>query len=294
MSTILLTGGTGFVGTHIRGRLTSHRVRLLVHRSGSDHRPNEELVHGDVTDITSLGDAAQGCDCVIHLVAIIDESDGRTFDSVIRAGTENMVAAAERASVPRFIHMSAMGAQANPAYPYLNAKKQAENAVTASNLDWTIFRPSVIFGPGDGFVNVLADLVRKAPILPVVGSGRSRFQPVAVDDIADAFARAVADPGTSGHIYELGGSGTYSYEEMLELLRDELGKKRRPKVHLPVSLMKAIVALSAPLPKALQPPVTTEQLRMLALDNCTDDSATEAMIGRRPVALAEGLGYIRH
>ncbi len=214
-----------------------------------------------------------GVDTVIHLVAIIEESGGLTFDRVIRQGTENVVAAAQAAGVKRFIHMSAMGAQSNPAFPYLNAKWGAEEAVRGSGMDWTIFRPSVIFGPRDGFINVLADLVRKAPIIPVVGSGQSKFQPVAVGDVADSFRRAVEDPGTVGQVYELGGAETYTYEQMLDAIAAELGTPKR-KVHVPVGLMKIVVAMSSPLPKSLRPPVTSEQLKMLALDNCSDNSAT--------------------
>ena len=292
MSTILLTGGTGFVGTVLRRTLADHTVRVLAHTakptgSGS----NESFVSGSVEDPASLTAAAAGCDVVIHLVAIIEETGGKTFDGVIRQGTEHVVAAAKSAGVKRLISMSAMGAREDATYPYLNAKKQAENAVTQSGLDWTIFRPSVIFGPGDGFINVLANLVRKAPIIPVVGPGTSKFQPIAVQDVADAFTRAVNDPGTIGHAYDLGGGEIYSYEQMLDLLQDHLRLWKR-KVHVPVSVMRPVVRLSAPLPNKLRPPVTLEQLRMLALDNITADSASEALIGRKPVALANGLDYI--
>jgi NADH dehydrogenase len=231
------------------------------------------------------------CETVIHLVGIIEESGGVTFDRVIRLGTENLVRAAQSGGVRRFIHMSAMGAQANPAFPYLNAKRGAEEAVRNSGLDWTIFRPSVIFGPGDGFVTVLANLIRKAPVIPVVGSGKSKFQPISVGEIAEAFRRAVDDPATIGQTYELGGGETYTYEGMLDLLAARLGK-RRPKLHMPVPLMKTIVALSSPLPKRLRPPVTKEQLNMLALDNCTDQSRTAELLGREPTSLRDGIDYV--
>jgi NADH dehydrogenase len=294
MATILITGGTGFVGTELRSHLLGHDVRVLV-------RPTEPprviegatAVVGDVLQPETLTPALAGVDTVIHLVAIIEESGQNTFDRVIRKGTENIVAAASQSGVKRFIHMSAMGAQANPAYPYLNAKWGAEEAVRKSGMEWTIFRPSVIFGPGDGFINVLADLVRKAPIIPVVGTGASKFQPVAVADVADSFARSVNDPGTtSGNVFELGGARIYTYEEMLDTIATELGKTKR-KIHVPVGLMKFVVAMTSPMPKALRPPVTSEQLRMLALDNCTDDSATGSLIGRTPVDLKDGIGYVR-
>jgi len=292
MSTILLTGGTGFVGSQIRERLTDHKVRLLArHPESVTLKTNEEAVPGDVSNPASLAPAVQGCDVVVHLVGIIEESGGQTFDAVIGQGTENVVKAASEAGVSRFIDMSAMGAQANPAFPYMNAKMRGENAVKSSGMAWTIFRPSVIFGPGDGFINVLADLVRRAPVIPVVGAGTSKFHPVAIADVSDAFARAVNDPGTAGQTYELGWGNIYTYEQMLDLISSKLGKKK-PKVHVPVGLMKAVVALSSPLPKALRPPVTKEQLRMLALDNSSSQSATESLIGRRPVSLENGMDYI--
>lgn len=293
MSRILITGSTGFVGTELRAHLSDQQLRLLVRDAEAPpDAGTAQIVTGDILQPDTLGPAMDGVDTVIHLVAIIEESNGLTFDRVIRQGTENVVTAAKTAGVKRFIHMSAMGAQGNPAFPYLNAKWGAEEAVRGSGMDWTILRPSVIFGTNDGFINVLADLVRKAPVIPVVGSGQSKFQPVAVGDVADSFRRAVTDSGTVGKTYELGGAEIYTYEQMLDVIAVELGASKR-KIHVPVGLMKLVVAMSSPLPKALKPPVTSEQLKMLALDNCTDSPATEELIGRKPVALRDGIGYIR-
>jgi uncharacterized protein YbjT (DUF2867 family) len=291
---ILITGGTGFVGTNIREALGDRPVRLLV-RKKADHRDLEsstvELVEGDVTRSETLRGALTGCEAVIHLVAIIAEEGGATFDQVIHRGTVNVIDEAKRVGIKRFIHMSAMGAANNPAYPYLKAKWDAEQAVKSSGIPWTIFRPSVVFGPGDGFINVLADLVRKAPVIPVVGSGKSKFQPVSVKDVALGFARALEEPKTAGQVYELGGPEILTYEELLDTIATRLGKKK-PKAHVPVGLMKPIVRLSKPLPKALRPPVTQEQLRMLSLDNCSYDSSTSRLIGRQPLRLRDGIDYI--
>ena len=292
MARILITGGTGFVGSEIRKALADRELRLLVRDPSSVRDAGAaELVRGDVLDPASLEPAMAGVDAVIHLVAIIEESGDKTFDLVIRQGSENVVTAARNAGVRRLVHMSALGAQPNPAYPYLNAKWGAEQAVRQSGLDWTIIRPSVIFGPRDGFVNVLAGLIRRAPIIPVVGSGESKFQPVAVGEVAAVYRAVLDDPAAIGQTYELGGGETYSYEEMLDVIAAQLGK-RKPKLHLPVGLMRTVVAVSSPLPKSLRPPVTKEQLNMLALDNCTDQSATAALIGRQPIALRDGLEYL--
>ena len=292
MARILITGGTGFVGSEIRKALADRELRLLVRDPSSVRDAGAaELVRGDVLDPASLEPAMAGVDAVIHLVAIIEESGDKTFDLVIRQGSENVVTAARNAGVRRLVHMSALGAQPNPAYPYLNAKWGAEQAVRQSGLEWTIIRPSVIFGPRDGFVNVLAGLIRRAPIIPVVGSGESKFQPVAVGEVAAVYRAVLDDPTAIGQTYELGGGETYSYEEMLDVIAAQLGK-RKPKLHLPVGLMRTVVAVSSPLPKSLRPPVTKEQLNMLALDNCTDQSATAALIGRQPIALRDGLEYL--
>ncbi len=293
-SRILLTGGTGFLGNAIRRAIRGKPLRLLVRDRTNVGQlpPYVEVVEGDVTSPSSLQVAAEGCTTLIHLVAIIEERGDETFDRVIRGGTENVVREAQRAGVSRFILMSALGAQDNPRYAYMQAKWRAEQAVMNSGMAYTIFRPSVVFGPGDGFINALAGVIKQFPLIPVVGSGTSKFQPVAVEEVASAFARAVDDPTTIGKIYELGGARVYSYEEMLNIIAGHLGKQK-PKVHLPVAMMMPIVRLSKPLPAAIRPPVTIEQLKMLALDNTTEVSATQELIGRPPIALEDGIGYIR-
>ena len=291
---IFVTGGTGFVGSNILQALAERPLRLLV-RDRSAHAAlaseRVELVEGDVTQPDSLRGAMANCAAVIHLVAIISEEGGATFDEVIHRGTANVIAEAKGAGVGRFLHMSAMGTLPDPHYGYYEAKWQAEQVVQGAGIPWTIFRPSIIFGPGDEFINTLAGLIKMAPIIPVVGAGTSKFQPVSVTEVAQAYIRALNDPSTAGHIYELGGGKTYTYEELLDTLAAKLGKQK-PKVHIPVGLMKPIVQLSKPLPKPLRPPVTLEQLKMLALDNASDDSATSELIGHPPLRLEDGIDYI--
>src|SRR5262245_24070079 len=290
---IFISGGTGFVGRNLQAALAGRPLRLLVRdrsRFAAASEGDVEYVEGDVTDPDSLNGALDGCDAAISLAAIIEERGGNTFDAVIRQGNVNLVAAAKQAGIRQFILMSALGARHDPSFPYFEAKWQAEQAVKNSGIPWTIFRPSVIFGPGDGFINVLADLIRKAPIIPVVGSGQTKFQPVAVNEVAESFAKALDDPSTAGQTHELGGSDVLTYEQLLDLIADKLGKRKR-KAHIPVGLMMPIVKLAKPLPKALRPPVTEEQLKMLAVDNSTADSATPRLIGRTPTRLADGIDY---
>lgn len=291
---VFVTGGTGFVGKNIVRAITSHLLRLLVRQPQEGNEdPGIEHVQADVTDPASLAGTMDGCEIVVHLVGIIEETDDATFDGIIRQGTENVLAEAKRAGITHFIHMSALGARNDPQYGYHTAKYRAEQAVMNSGLTYTIFRPSVIFGPGDGFINTLAGVVRSFPVIPVVGSGETKFQPVQVGDVADAFARAVDDPTeTANKVYELGGERSYTYMQMLDAIATELGKTK-PKVKVPIGLMKIVVGASKPLPSALRPPVTSEQLKMLSLDNSTSESATEALIGRKPVALENSIGYIR-
>lgn len=292
MTRIFITGANGFVGSAIQSALGDRPVRLLVRQPGGGAGQAVEQVAGDVTDAASLNGLMDGCDTVIHLVAIISEEGGATFDQVIRQGTENVVAEAKRAGVSRFLHMSALGTRDDPRYGYFHAKYRAEQAVKESGIPWTIFRPSVIFGPGDEFITTLARLVNRAPVIPVVGSGESKFQPVAVAQVARAFARALDDPATIGQTYDLGGGMTYTYEEMIGVIADEL-RKQKPRVHIPVGLMMPVVQLSKVLPKQLRPPVTEEQLKMLAIDNCTDNSATAELAGEAARSLEGNITYIR-
>lgn len=291
---VFITGGTGFVGSAIQEALGDRPVRLLVREpvnGPAAANASVEQVQGDVTDARSLQGLMDGCDTVIHLVAIISEEGDATFDRVIRQGTENVVAEARRAGVGRFLHMSALGTLDDPRYGYFFAKYQAEQAVEASGLSWTIFRPSIIFGPGDGFITILAQLVKRAPVIPVVGSGQSKFQPVAVAQVAQAFVRALDDPATAGHVYDLGGGKTYTYEQLIDVIAATLNK-RKPKIHVPVGLMMPVVKLSKPLPKMLRPPVTEEQLKMLEIDNCTDQSATAELTGQPAIALEGNIDYL--
>jgi len=289
---ILLTGGTGFVGSAIRKQLGHHDLTLLVRHHDDSLKTHAQVV-GDVSQPTSIEGICDGIDTVVHLVGIIEEHGDTTFDSIIRQGTRNIIDEARRAGVERFVHMSALGAQDNPAFPYHEAKWQAEQYMLASGIPSTIFRPSVIFGPGDGFLSTLSNVVRKFPLTPVIGSGNPEFQPVYIDDVAACFRAAVERPADmSNSPMQLGGPEVFSFEGLLDMLR-ELHGIRRPKVHIPKPLMQLVVGASAPLPDALRPPVTKEQLAMLRLDNTTPDSWTARILGHTPTPLRGSLGYLR-
>src|SRR3990170_8086453 len=194
---VLVTGGTGFVGTHVCRALIARGFmpRLLVRPGREDRVPLDvrergRITPGDVTDRESVENAAQGTTAVVHLVGIIREfpAKGVVFERLHVDATRNVVDAALRWNIPRFVHMSALGAQAGGPTGYFASKGRAEEHVRRSGLSWTIFRPSVIFGPGDRFLNELGRLMRDAPILPVPGDGRYSLQPVFVGDVAKGIA----------------------------------------------------------------------------------------------------------
>jgi NADH dehydrogenase len=301
-TSVLLIGGTGYVGDAMRHRLreAGHAVTLLVRPSSSVERFEREgfaTAQGDVTDPTSLARAMQRVqpEVVINLVAVIKESGDATFERMNYRGTVNVVDAMRETGINRIIQMSAIGADNIPDYPYHYTKWKAENYVKDSGLTWTIFRPSIVFGPGEQvqFVSQLADVVKMkaAPVVPVVGDGRSRFQPIHLDDVAAAFERAVRDPATTaGQTYEIAGPEVLTYEEILDEAARVLGKQK-PKVHVPVALMKPAAALMGAIP-FIEAPVTTEQLKMLKLDNTTMQNATPTLTGRPATPFRGNIDYI--
>jgi NADH dehydrogenase len=290
---VFLTGGTGFVGSEVLRQLVAagHAVRCLV-RKGSEGklavRAGVEVRHGDVTEPETLKRALAGCDAVIHLVGIIREFPGKgiTFKRMHFEATRNMVEAAESQGVKRYLQMSANGTRENADSLYHKTKWQGEEAVRASSLEWTIFRPSLIFGPNDAFVNMLADMMRKLPVMPVIGDGRYRMSPVAVEDVAASFVKALSLPETVGKTFHCCGPQSYSYDELLDLIGAGLGKRHVAKLHHPVLLMKPAVALLESFPAF---PLTSSQMTMLLEGNECDHKEWAAAFDLRPQEFAEGI-----
>ena len=297
---VLLIGGTGYVGDAMRHHLrdSGHQVTLLVRPSSSPERYEQEgfaTVQGDVTDPDSLARALNRTrpDAVINLVAVIKEKGDATFERMNYQGTVHVVDAMRQTRTNRLLQMSALGAGNLPDYPYHYTKWKAENYVKESGLSWTIFRPSIVFGPGQHaqFVSQLADVVKKAPVIPVVGDGKSRFQPVHLDDVAATFERALRDPATTvGQTYEIAGPDVLSYEEILDECARALGKQKR-KMHVPMALTTPAAALMGAVP-FIDAPVTTEQLKMLKLDNTTLQNAVPTLTGRPATPFRGNIGYI--
>ena len=265
--TTLVTGATGFVGPHVVHTLRAQDrpVRAVVRDPRRGARLSAwgaELAQGDVTEPASLAAALDGVDSVIHLVAIIKGSAAE-FESVMAQGTRNVLDAAKRAGVRRFVLASALGLdeRSKDTVPYFRAKWEMERATKDSGLDYVIFRPSFVFGSDGGVLPTFVRLARFAPVTPIVGPGTQRLQPIWIEDVAAYYAAAIDHADAANRTFEIGGPDAPTWNEFWERLKRTIGA-RRPSVHVPMGLMRVQAALTEKLPGA---PVTRDQLTMLEL-----------------------------
>ncbi len=297
--TVLVTGASGLVGVHTCREL-AHRgwqVRALVRNRAKARRrlaiASVEIVEGDIRDSHAIAAALGDADAAVHLAAIAVERRGESYESVNRDATAVLLDALRARGVERLVYMSQNGASSDSPYRFLRSKGVAEDQVRASGIAWTIFRPSVIFGPEDEFVNVLARLVRLSPLIyPLPGGGRARFQPVAVDDVARAIGVALDESDARRTIYALGGPEALTLRQMVGRVLVAMRTKRLL-VGVPVSLIRPLIAIAQRvLPN---PPVTTSLLDLLSLDNTTAGPAAWPALGITPTSFTpHNLAYLRN
>jgi len=291
---IFISGATGFVGGHLCSELLSkgHTLKLLAHSSRAADSTAQETVNGDVTSVADCIKSAAGCDAVINLVGIIREfpQKGVTFERLHVEATRNMLAAAQQNNISRYLHMSALGSRAGAVSGYHRSKFAAEELVVASGLDYTIFRPSLIFGPKDAFVNMLAGFIRSFSLVPVIGDGKYRMQPIAADDVAHCYAIALEKPETIGKAYNICGPDRLNYLEVVDSVAKVLGRHFVLKMKNPLLLMQLVTPLLEKFPFY---PVTSDQITMLLEESICDGSWQE-VFGFEPVKFEEGIKkYLR-
>ena len=281
---IAVVGATGFVGTHLVPHLlaSGHRV-IAISRDGRrlpGWGPEVETRAADVTT-GDLDVALAGAEALVHLVATPRESRGRTFSEVNVGGTRRVVEAAAGLGVRRIVHLSAMGVVDDRKLAFLASKWHAEQIVRNSSIPWVVLRPSLLFGPGDGFFGLVKVTLKwwSPGVVAIPGRGDARFQPLAVDDLALAIERSLTDPDRAGSVYELGGPEWMTYREIVdEVMR--VTRMRRLKVPIPIPLISALTSVTDRLLPIF--PVSHDQIGSLKRPNSTDLDAFERAFGARP------------
>jgi NADH dehydrogenase len=297
---ILVTGASGYLGSHIVKRLAAagKPVRALVrHRAWAEAEGrlaglNLEWAEGDVTKPETLPAALRGVEAVIHTVAVAIEKGGRTYEAINYQGTVNIVNAARAAGVRRFLNVCQLGADANLPYRFLASKGKAQDYVAASGLDWTAFRPSVIWGAEDEFANTFARLVPLSPLIyPIIGDGQAKFQSVWVEDVVTAIVKSLDDPSTIGQDFELGGPEVLTIVEIERRTLKAIGAGRLM-IPLPLPLLRIVVMLMQVVFPA--PPVTTSLLDLLGVDNTTKNNALSRFVAQpKPFTVENIAPYMR-
>jgi uncharacterized protein YbjT (DUF2867 family) len=293
---VTIYGGSGFLGRHVvraiartgaRMRVAVRRPELAGHLQPLGGVGQIVPVQANVRYRDSLIAAAEDADAVINLVGILYSAGKQTFNSVQDEGAGNVAAVAKAAGARAFVHVSAIGADPDSPSTYARTKAAGEAAVKDVLPDATIFRPSVVFGPEDDFFNRFAALARISPVLPLIGGGRTKFQPVFVGDVAQAIVAALEGRTGADAPYELGGPEILTMREVMERVL-AYSMRSRPLVPLPFWLAKLQGAVLQFLPK---PPLTLDQVRLLQTDNVVSDTAIEAGrtlqgLGIEPVPVA--------
>ncbi len=290
---LLITGATGFIGSHLVARLVSQgeRPRCLVrdrNRAAALLPVDKiEIVQGETIYPATLEAAVQGVDTIVHaafLTADRKPSSTNQYHKTNVDGTRNLVNAAKAAGVKRIIEISGLGTKPGQPGSYMQGRYLSEKMLMESGLDWTIIRPSVLFGPGASFVKGLADLLRVSPVVPLIGGGKTLFQPIYVEDVVTVIMKILEEPArTNDHIYTIGGPDYYSFTQIFDLLLKTM-HLHRLKVYAPLPLVGLGAAvMEAVLPK---PPLTKAAMALFSFDNITHKNSIERDFGFSPTSFA--------
>lgn len=281
---VAVFGGTGFLGRRVIRHLLDRdfAVRLA---SRHPERGEEvfrgkparlELIRADVGDDASVSAVVAGVFGVVNAVSLYVEQSGRTFHSTHVEAAARVAMHSKNSGVVRLMHVSGIGADATSPSPYIRSRGEGEIAVRAAFPAATMIRPAVMFGPDDAFLIPLVKLLRRSPVFPLFGRGRTALQPAYVEDVAEAIARAL-DRSQVQPVYELGGPHIYTYEDLLRTIGDYLGS-RRVLVPMPYEIWQALALLAEHLPR---PPITRNQIELMRIDNV----ASPACAGFGPLGI---------
>ncbi len=281
---VAIVGATGFVGSHLVPHLVD-RGHAVIAASQDGRRLPEwgPAVEARAADVVQgdLDAALAGADAVVHLAAIPRESRGRRFDEVNVLGTRRVVEAAERIGLKRLVHVSVIGASEDPKLRYLHSKWRGEEAVRGSSLEWVVLRPSLLFGTGDGFFNLVKTTLKwwSPGIVVIAGDGSTRFQPLSVDDLAIAIEHSLTDADRAGSVYELGGPEWVTYRQIVDAVIGATGM-RRLKLGMPIPLLSALTAVTDRILPIF--PVSHDQIASMSRPNFTEPDAFERTFGVAP------------
>ena len=272
---VTVFGGSGFVGTQAVRHLAKAgwRVRVAIRNPNLAYKMRLlgevgqiDVVQANIRNVPSLERALDGATASLNLVGLLFETGRQGFQAVHVMGARNIAEVARAMGVRRVVQMSALGADEASPSKYARTKAEAEAEVRAIHPGASIVRPSIVFGQGDGFFNKFAAMAQFSPVLPLIGGGETRFQPVFVGDVGQALARIVADPACAGQTYELGGPATHTFKELLEMMLAQTGQRR---LLLPVPFpVASLLGKAADFGSfLLPPPVTADQVELLKTDN---------------------------
>jgi uncharacterized protein YbjT (DUF2867 family) len=299
VKTVALAGGSGFIGRAIARRLLASgeiRVRVLSRNPEMARARRDlagvEFVRADIGQPASLKDALHGANTIVDAVQfdgypVENPRRGLTFERIDYGGVISLIDAAKQAGVDQFIYISGAAADENSTHPAFRAKGRAERAIRESGLTWTIFRPSLVYGPEDKVVNGLACALRFAPVFGVPGTGRQKVQPVLVDDLAACVMLAVSGRGRNA-TYEIGGPDLMTFDEMMRFIMDASGH-RRPLFHIPEGVMRGVGGLLEKLPKPL---LSRDAVTFVTADNACNIKPLIEEFGINLTPARIGMAYL--